>query len=177
MKTVKTTTQAPRRAPTGSVRNRQARLDSPRWDLILVPLDFSGQSRQALEVALPLAERHGGKIVLVHVVQAPGVLSAIPGGGQYLVPMDNAKAVKTAKVHIETLAAELVPARLLARTLVRQGNPADQITTAARALKADLIIIATHGYSGLKHVLIGSTAERVVRHAPCPVFVVRRRGE
>lgn len=141
---------------------------------ILVPLDFSGQSRLALEVAVPLAERYGGKIVLVHVVQPPAVLSAIPGGGQYLVPMVSAKAIDTARAHLDGLAAKLVPARLLARTLVRQGNPQHEIISAARTLKADLIVITTHGYGGLKRALIGSTAERVVRHAHCPVLAVRR---
>lgn len=144
------------------------------FNRILVPLDFSGRSRLALDVAVPLAERYGGKIVLVHVVQPPAVLSAIPGGGQYLVPMDNDKAVNTAKAHLDGLADKLIPARLVARTLVRQGNPYIEITSAARALKVDLIVIATHGYGGLKRALIGSTAERVVRHSHCPVLAVRR---
>jgi nucleotide-binding universal stress UspA family protein len=56
---------------------------------------------------------------------------------------------------------------------VRNGTAFDEIVRAAGSLRADLIIIATHGYTGLKHVLMGSTAERVVRHAPCPVLVVR----
>jgi len=59
------------------------------------------------------------------------------------------------------------------KTLVRQGNPGLEVAAAARGLKMDLIVIATHGNTGLKHVLLGSTAERVVRHAPCPVLVVR----
>ncbi len=57
-----------------------------------------------------------------------------------------------------------------------QVGPWNEITDAARKRKADLIIIGTHGYSGLKHTLLGSSAERVVRHAPCPVLVVRERG-
>jgi universal stress protein A len=62
-------------------------------------------------------------------------------------------------------------------TIVRAGQPFEQIATAAREVEADLIIIATRGLTGLKHTLLGSTAERVVRHAPCPVLTVRRCAE
>jgi nucleotide-binding universal stress UspA family protein len=65
------------------------------------------------------------------------------------------------------------PARI-EKTIVRQGRAFHEIVTAARSLNADLIVIATHGYTGLKHVLLGSTAERVVQHAHCPVFVVKQ---
>jgi len=61
-----------------------------------------------------------------------------------------------------------------AKTLVRIGKPFNEINEAANELKADLIIISTHGYTGLKHTLLGSTAERVIRHAPCAVLVVRK---
>jgi len=155
----------------GQANSRRAPLKMRR---ILVPLDFSGHSRKALEAAVPLARRYGGKIFLVHVVQPPVVLSPLPAGGQYLAPMDNAMAINAAKTHLDELAAKLAPRELLERTLVRQGSPYHEITSAARTLKIDLIVIATHGHSGLKRVFIGSTAERVVRHAHCPVLAVRR---
>jgi nucleotide-binding universal stress UspA family protein len=69
----------------------------------------------------------------------------------------------------------LLPAKMVERVLVRYGTPFAEITDAARTLKADLIILTTHGYTGLKHVFMGSTAERVVRHAPCPVLTVREK--
>jgi len=74
---------------------------------------------------------------------------------------------------LQTLALEKVDPELMGGTLVRDGSPFDQITKAAREIRADVIIINTHGYTGLKHILMGSTAEMVVRYAPCPVFVVR----
>jgi nucleotide-binding universal stress UspA family protein len=61
------------------------------------------------------------------------------------------------------------------KLLVRQGRAFHEIAEAARTLKSDLVIISTHGFTGVKHALLGSTAERVVRHAPCPVLVVRQR--
>lgn len=144
----------------------------PNFTRILVPLDFSGQSRQALPAAVQLAEQYDGSIILLHVVQPPVVLSAIPGGGQYLVPRDDAKAVKAAKIHLDGLAAEFVPARQSARTLVRRGSPCHQIVSAARKLKVDLIVMATHRYGGLRSTFIGSTAASIVREAPCPVLAV-----
>jgi len=163
--------------PAGASRRKRSasRVSVLKLRRILVPLDFSGQSRQALEAAVPLARRYGGKIILIHIVQPPVVLSPIPGSGQYLVPMDNDRAVSAAKDHLAGLARKLVPAGLLERTLVRQGHPSHEIISAARTLKIDLIVIATHGRSGLSRMLIGSTAERVVRHAHCPVLAARRR--
>ena len=64
--------------------------------------------------------------------------------------------------------------QLLKEVLVRVGTAFEVITNVARDCKADVIVITTHGHTGLKHVFMGSTAERVVRHAPCPVFVVRK---
>jgi universal stress protein A len=145
-----------------------------KWRRILVPLDFSGHSRRALEAAVPLARRSGGRIIVVHVVQPPVALSPIPASGQYVVPIDNERAIQAAQDRLNEQARKLVPPGLLESALVRQGNPAHEITSVARKLKVDLIAIATRGHSGLKRVLIGSTAERVVRHAGCPVLAVRR---
>ena len=82
---------------------------------------------------------------------------------------------KGATERLARLAQEQVPAQFRANTLVRVGKPYHEITSAARELNIDLIVISTHGYTGLKHVVLGSTAERVIRHAPCPVLTVRER--
>lgn len=143
---------------------------------ILVPIDFSGQSRQALDFAVPLAERYVGRVSLLHVVEPP-VASAwrmIPGGEHYLT-MDVNNSVEAARKELADLATKRVPARVRGRTHVLQGNPYSEITAAARRLNVDLIVISTHGHNGLKRMLIGSVAERVVRHAPCAVLTVRRR--
>ena len=78
-------------------------------------------------------------------------------------------------VSARAVQAARVPPALVEKLLVRVGRSFHEIATAARSRKADLIIISTHGYTGVKHALLGSTTERVVRHAPCPVLVVRQR--
>ena len=143
---------------------------------ILVPLDFSGLSRQALTSAVPLARKHRAKISLVHVVQPPTVSTwrGIPGGGHYLA-MNMHRLATVAKAHLEELATRLLPVDVRGRTLVLEGNPAYEVIMAARVLKADLVVLSTTGRSGLKRVFLGSTAERIVCHAHCPVLTVRRQ--
>lgn len=143
---------------------------------ILVPMDFSGYARQALTCALPLARKHRARISLVHVVQ-PLTVSAwrgIPGGGHYLA-MNMHRLVETAKAHLDDLAMRLVPVDARGRTIVRQGNAAAEVVAVAKQLKADLIVLSNTGRSGLQRALLGSTAERIVRHAHCPVLTVRRK--
>jgi universal stress protein A len=142
---------------------------------ILVPIDFSGQSRRAIEFAVPLAECYGGRVFLLHVVQPPVVSSweVIPGEAPYLV-IDMSQAMDAVCKKLAALAARHVPATVRGRTLVRQGSAYSEITKTARRLGVDLIVISTHGRTGMRRMLIGSVAERVVRHAPCAVLTVRR---
>ena len=139
---------------------------------ILVPIDFSATSEKALRYAVRMAEQFGSRITLLNVVQP--VATADFAYHPLMLEMDKAK--DSAKARLDTLCRKLiVPSRLIERTLVRYGTPFAEIAAAAKSLKVDLIILTTHGYTGLKHVLLGSTAERVVRHAPCPVLTVRQK--
>jgi universal stress protein A len=141
------------------------RFNSPfRIKSILVPIDFSAASKKALKYAVPFAEQFGAKLTLLHVVE--------PLGGS--LAMENDEQAAACKSHLEmVIKRQAINPALLDKTLIRQGRSFHEIANAARTLKVDLIIISTHGYTGLKHVFMGSTAERVVRHAPCPVLVVR----
>ena len=140
----------------------------------LVPTDFSSSARKALHYALSFAEQFGATIILLHVVE-PAVYPTELG----YIPIEIDALHKTmnvsARERLAKLATEQVPPPFRVSTLVRVGTPYNEIATAAKELGVDLIVIATHGYTGLKHVLLGSTAERVVRHAPCPVLTVRER--
>ena len=139
---------------------------------ILVPIDFSATSEKALRYAVRMGEQFGSKITLLNVVQPV----ATPDFAYHPLMLETDRAKDAAKARLDTLCRKLiVPARLLERTVVRYGTPFAEITAAAKSLKVDLIILTTHGYTGLKHVFMGSTAERVVRHAPCPVLTVREK--
>src|SRR5262245_20477021 len=137
---------------------------------ILVPIDFSEPSKKALRYALPFAEQFGAKITLLHVVEP----IAMPDFAYFPMAIENKAVADTCERNLELLCKQnALDPNLIEKTLVRHGKPFREICEAARGLKVDLIIIATHGYTGLNHALLGSTAERVVRHAPCPVLVVR----
>jgi universal stress protein A len=79
------------------------------------------------------------------------------------------------KKKLMTLAKEQIPVDISSETLVKIGYASEEIVKAANQLPADLIVISTHGHTGLRHVFLGSVAEHVVQRAPCPVLVVRER--
>jgi nucleotide-binding universal stress UspA family protein len=134
---------------------------------ILVPMDFSGFPRQALRYAVPLAAEFGAKITLLHVIVPAPYPSEM---GVMVIQQEN--LVKATRKELAELGRRLVPAKLRGKMVVRVGQPYSEITRAARQLKANLIVLTTHGHTGLKRVLLGSTAERVLRHASCPVLSV-----
>lgn len=138
---------------------------------ILVPLDFSKFSQRALDYAVPLARHFDASLVLLHVVE-PQVYqeSLIVGPDMEEI---NIKQMRLSREKIEALAAERVGAGGRWQTSVRAGKPYVEIIEAAAEFDVDLIVIATRGFTGLKHVFLGSNAERVVRLAPCPVLTVR----
>lgn len=144
-----------------------------RLEKILVPIDFSEGSKKALQYAIPLARQHEAAITLLHV--SPSLSYA---GGEYgILDYSSAEAEMRSKAETELralLKAEVGKA-ITAQAAVRTGTPRNDIIAFAKNLPADLIVIATHGRTGLKHVLLGSVAEHVVRYAPCPVLVVRER--
>ncbi len=141
---------------------------------ILVPTDFSPASMKAIDFAAALAAGNGGRVVLLHVIE-PVVVS--PEFSAYAVLNDPDKLAAVARVQLQKIApAHGLDSGTLERTIVRFGTPFHEITRAAELMHADLVVIATHGYTGLKHVMLGSTAERVVRHARCPVLVVPARS-
>jgi nucleotide-binding universal stress UspA family protein len=139
---------------------------------ILVPTDFSPPSFKALKYAAALARQFEAKITLLYVLE-PVVM---PDFAAFPLAMDEDKVIRNAEVELKALPAKQgIDGALVERAVVRSGSPHREITAAAFSLKVDLIVISTHGRKGLAHTLVGSTTERVVRHAPCPVLVVRER--
>ncbi len=139
---------------------------------ILVPIDFSACSKKALQYALPLARQHRAALTLLYVV--PPTYGAGEYGGIDYAQLE-AGMKEGGEKELAKLAVDEVGGAVAADTLVRVGSPAVNIIEVARSLPADLIVISTHGRTGLKHVFLGSVAEHVVQRAPCPVFVVRER--
>jgi nucleotide-binding universal stress UspA family protein len=148
----------------------RVKLSYPRLRLILVPLDFSGKSRQALRHAVPLAVKFGARIVLAHVLD----LRRSAAAPAALLGRTPAEQKAAARRRLLSVGSQLIPAELLADPLVLSGSPAPQIVAAAERLDADLIVISTKGRTGLRRMLVGSTAENVMQRARCPVLSVRR---
>lgn len=137
---------------------------------ILVPLDFSKESEKALRYAVSFAEQFGARLILLNVVEPLPFadLGALP------LVMESDAVLSACRTKLDSVVLRHnIAESLIEKRLVRPGQAYREIAEAARTLKADLIIISTHGYTGFHHALLGSTAERVVRHAPCPVLVVR----
>lgn len=139
---------------------------------ILVPTDFSEFSDKALNYAVAFAEQFGARLILLHVVEP-----AVYPENYMMVPQTfddlNQNLINAAKERLAKVVLERISQRFEAESEIRLGRPYTEIVDAAKSKNVDLIIIGTHGYTGLKHVVLGSTAERVVRYAPCPVLTVR----
>ena len=146
------------------------------WKRICCPIDFSDASRAAMEVAADLAKRFGAELVLLHAYPIPGY--TFPDGSVVASPKMMQDLAEQAQRHLEEWRADaerLVGApRVTAATAV--GEPAAEILETAKARSADLVVVGTHGRTGLEHALMGSIAERVVRRAHCPVLTVRPAG-
>lgn len=145
----------------------------PRVASLLVPVDFSSASNKAVAYAASLAEEFDAKITLLYVVE-PVALPDFVQSFPLMLEREELTTVCENKIKSLARKAGLDEARV-EKVLVRHGKPYHEIVSAARTLKADMIVVATHGYSGLTHALLGSVAERVVQHAPCPVLVVREK--
>jgi nucleotide-binding universal stress UspA family protein len=141
---------------------------------ILVPLDFSPASVEALDYAVWLAKQFRAAIHLVHVY--PPDEASAPGGGHRL--FQSAEAIERLNEKLTGIHQKHAPTFRPENCHIRGGQPYQEIVLLAREIHADLIVLATRGRSGLKRLLLGSTAERVIRNAPCPVTrKSKRRGK
>ncbi len=138
---------------------------------ILVPTDFSTPSRQALQFAAQFAEQFNARIIALYVVEPLPMPDFSP---QPFVMEQDALLAKM-KQKLNRFVQGSIPPERLEKSLILTGKAYSEICEAALLLKIDLIVMGTHGHTGLKHALLGSTAERVVRYAPCPVLTVRQK--
>lgn len=141
---------------------------------ILVTTDFSSYSKSALPCAAALAQRFGAEILLVHVV--PTSPTSSPAEFSHLgLAVEQNWLLKGARDLLPLLREAELDSALSVELQVLNGSPVEEICKTAKENACDLIVIATRGHTGLKHFFLGSVAEQVVRHAPCPVLVVRQR--
>jgi len=136
---------------------------------ILATTDFSKESLVGVTKALALADKINAAVTLLHVIEPP---SRLAGLESLLLARDEAGVMAQARSKLTALAESERKGRVTVFSSVRTGKPFHRISTAAAELEADMIVVATHGHTGAQRVLLGSTAERVVRHAPCPVLTI-----
>lgn len=144
----------------------------PEIKKVLVPIDFSDYSKSSLRYAVNFAKQFNAEIYLIYVLE-PVIYPPDFSMGQIAIPSVNAEWDERAKNELENLAKTEIPDGVNVKTILRNGKPFLEIIDAASEENVDLIIIATHGHSGVEHILFGSTAEKVVRKAPCPVLTLR----
>jgi len=139
---------------------------------VLVPIDFSPYAEQALDYAIALAQRLQARVTLLHVIEPPLVAGADMGAWPSPAFVDELEVAITSDM--ESYLARVTSAGLAGEMNVVHGVPFQEILDTAKARQVDLIIMGTHGRTGLSHVLSGSVTEKVVRLAACPVLIARQ---
>jgi len=139
---------------------------------ILVPIDFSDYSKNALRYAVEFAEIFKAKIFLVYVIE-PMIYPTDFSIGQVAIPAVENDLSARAEDELNNLVKTEISGRIESQIIIKSGKPFIEIIETVTELDIDLIIIATHGHTGVEHLLFGSTAEKVVRKAPCPVLTLR----
>jgi len=136
---------------------------------ILHPTDFSESAEHALQLACSLARDHGSKLVLLTVPAPP-----LPSVETYIPEYELSQLMKESEQQLKSVADGIEDVSVETRVIA--GEPGWAIVTAASDCQADLIVMGTHGRKGLSRLLMGSVAEHVLRHAPCPVLTVKPTG-
>jgi universal stress protein A len=140
---------------------------------ILVPCDFSEHAEYAFTWAFGLAEKQGAKLILMHAVPLLSRVAYPDALALVDLPKMEAELIADAEKRLREFAAAKGTSAVTIETRAVVGDPVWEICQMAEQEQVDLIVMGSHGRTGLAHVLLGSVAERVVRHAPCPVLVAR----
>ncbi len=140
---------------------------------ICCPTDFSDPSYEALKTASEIAIHFSAELLLVHVVTPIPVIPIHDDPTSFNLPLYEKEMEASAEKALRQIQQEKVPAAIGTRTVVVQGDPATRIVQFAEEEAADIIVIATHGFTGWKKVMFGSVTEKVIRLANCPVLSIR----
>jgi nucleotide-binding universal stress UspA family protein len=146
------------------------------WKTILVPHDFSASADHAMAIALSEARVHGAVIVLLHAIDLPLQL----GPDAVIVPPETGTpisvkqyAIQSAENHLQGIVEQLAKDGAVASYAVAVGAPVEEINRAVDEHRVDLIVMGTHGRTGIRHLMAGSVTERVVRTSKVPVLTIR----
>jgi nucleotide-binding universal stress UspA family protein len=144
---------------------------------ILWPTDFSEPSYVALTTAQELAEHFSAELTVINVITPIPVVSSPNGPAGFDVSVYQEQIKETSKESLQDVIQERISKEIKTQSKVMMGNAADEIVRAAQEESVDLIVIATHGETGWRHLVFGSVAEKVVRFASCPVLTIREPKE
>lgn len=139
----------------------------PRFDKILCPIDFDQNSVRALRIATELAQERKAMLYLLHVV-------GVPPGPEVALPFGKMEAAARAK--LTQLAQRWINGKTRYEVDVAMGDPGGEVLRVAKSKRVNLIVMATHGRKGLRRLVLGSVAEKVVREAPCPVLTLKPKA-
>ena len=143
---------------------------------ILVPIDFSVHSKNALRYAVSMAEQYGASLHLIYVIE-PMIYPADLGFGQVVMPgVEEELRIKSER-ELQNLIEREIGDSVKANSVVRLGKPHQEILNEVDEKNIDLIVLASHGHTGVEQILFGSTAMRIVRLAKCPVLIIRPKPE
>ncbi len=140
---------------------------------ILIPIDFSANSKNALLYSVELAEKFNSSLHLLYIIE-PVVYAPDFSMGQITVPaVETYEVEKRAMDELEKISKQYIPESIVCTFAVKIGKPFSEIVDAAKEQNIDLIVISSHGHSTVEHIFFGSTSEKVVKKAPCPVLTLR----
>ncbi|HEY4481837.1 MAG TPA: universal stress protein [Candidatus Brocadiaceae bacterium] len=138
---------------------------------ILCPIDYSVYSEKAIKYAIEFAEKYNAKLYLMHVLDIR--IYDITDPELYNVNVIDKETINKLRERLHKCISEDTRKNIEVETIVIEGVPFAEIIKKAREYKVDLIVLGTHGRTGLSHAIMGSVAEKVVRKAPCPVLTIR----
>ena len=140
---------------------------------IVCPTDFSDPSYEALKTAVEMAGHFSSELIVVHVITPIPFIPIHDDPSSFNLPLYEKEMEASARKSLDEVFNEKIPESINSRTVVMQGDPATQIVRLADDEHAEMIIIATHGLTGLRKFMFGSVTEKVVRFANCPVLSIR----
>lgn len=140
---------------------------------VCCPIDFSEPSYEALKTACEITLHFSAELILVHVVTPIPVIPVHDDPTSFNLPLYEKEMETNAVKVLSQIQQEKISKEIRSRTTVLQGNPATQIVNLVKDEKADMIVIATHGFTGWRKFMFGSVTEKVIRLSPCPVLSIR----